>query len=96
MKHRLYTVRTGVSMPMSTVSIPFQDDFLFQIDQIANNESKTRSELIWNAVRLYIDQKKEFEELFKMGNQIGSTLDISEDDVMGEIKNYRKTKQQIT
>ena len=80
-------------MSISTVNIPFQDDFLIQVDQIANNESRTRSELILNAVRLYINQKKEFKEIFKMGQRIGSTLEISEDDVMGEIKQYRKEKQ---
>jgi len=82
-------------MSVSTVNIPFQDDFLVQIDQIANIESRTRSELITQAVKLYIDQKQEFEELFKIGKQIGSTLEISEDDVMGEIKQYRKTQQQV-
>ena len=82
-------------MSVSTINIPFQDDFLVQIDQIANIESRTRSELIMQAVRLYIDQKQEFEELFKIGKQIGSTLEISEDDVMGEIKQYRKTQQQV-
>jgi metal-responsive CopG/Arc/MetJ family transcriptional regulator len=82
-------------MSVSTVNIPFQDDFLVQIDQIANIESRTRAELIMQAVRLYIDQKQEFEDLFKIGKQIGSTLEISEDDVMGEIKKYRKTQQQV-
>jgi len=81
-------------MSVSTVNIPFQDDFLVQIDQIANIESRTRSEFIMNAVRLYIDQKREFEELFKIGKQIGSTLTVSENDVIGEIKNYRKAQQQ--
>jgi len=83
-------------MSVSTVNIPFQDDFLVQIDQVANIEARTRSELIMNAVKLYIDQKQEFEELFKVGNQIGSTLAISEDDVMGEIKEYRKAQQHVT
>jgi metal-responsive CopG/Arc/MetJ family transcriptional regulator len=82
-------------MSVSTVNIPFQDDFLVQVDQIANVESRTRSELIMQAVRLYIDQKQEFEALFKIGKQIGSTLEISEDDVMGEIKKYRKAQQQV-
>jgi metal-responsive CopG/Arc/MetJ family transcriptional regulator len=82
-------------MSVSTVNIPFQDDFLVQIDQIATIESRTRSELIMQAIRLYIDQKQEFEEIFKIGKQIGSTLEISEDDVMGEIKNHRKTQQQV-
>jgi metal-responsive CopG/Arc/MetJ family transcriptional regulator len=83
-------------MPVSTVNIPFQDDFLVQVDRIANNESRTRSDLILNAVRLYIDQKREFEEMFKIGQRIGSTLVISEDNVMSEIKNYRKEKQQTS
>ena len=82
-------------MSVSTINIPFQDDFLVQVDQTAINESRTRSELILNAVRLYIDQKKEFEDLFKIGKQIGSTLDISENDVMSEIQEYRTARQQV-
>ena len=80
-------------MPVSTVNISFQEDFLVQIDQVAYNESRTRSELIREAVRLYIDRKKEFEKIFQIGEQIGSTLKIPEEDVMKEIKEYRKTKQ---
>jgi metal-responsive CopG/Arc/MetJ family transcriptional regulator len=81
-------------MSVSMVNISFQDDFLVQVDQIATNESRTRSELILNAVRLYVDQRKEFKELFKIGQRIGSTLEIAETDIMDEIKQYRKEKQQ--
>jgi metal-responsive CopG/Arc/MetJ family transcriptional regulator len=87
-------VKKEVVMPVSTVNISFQDDFLVQIDQIASNESRSRSELIREAVRLYIERKREFEKIFDIGKQVGSTLDISEKDVMGEIKKHRKTKQQ--
>ena len=73
-------------MSVSTVNISFQEDFLLQIDKVANDESRTRSELIREAVRLYIDRKKEFEMIFKIGEQIGSTLEISEEDAMKEIK----------
>ena len=79
-------------MPISTVDISFQEDLLFQIDQIANSESRTRSELIREAVRLYIDRKEEFEGILKIGEQIGSTLEISEEDVMKEIKEQRRAK----
>jgi len=82
-------------MSVSTVNISFQDDFLVQIDQVANNESRSRSELVREAVRLYIDRKREFDNLFKLGKQIGATLDISEEDVMPEIKKYRKSKHKI-
>ena len=80
-------------MPVATVNISFREDFLVQIDQVANNESRTRSELIREAVRLYIDRKKEIEKIFQIGKKIGSSLEISENDVMSEIKAYRKTKQ---
>jgi len=79
-------------MSVSTVNISFQEDFLLQIDKVANDESRTRSELIREAVRLYIDRKKEFERIFKIGEQIGSTLEISEEDVMEEIKAHRRAK----
>jgi metal-responsive CopG/Arc/MetJ family transcriptional regulator len=79
-------------MSISTLSIPVQNEFLVQIDQIANNESRTRSELVLNAVKIYINQKREFEGLFKTGKEIGSTLEISEDNIMDEIKNYRNSK----
>jgi metal-responsive CopG/Arc/MetJ family transcriptional regulator len=82
-------------MSVSTVNISFQDDLLVQIDQVANNESRSRSELVREAVRLYIDRKREFDTLFNLGRQIGATLDISEEDVMPEIKKYRKTKHKI-
>ena len=79
-------------MAVSTVNISFQKKLLAQIDQIAEDESRTRSELIREAVRIYIDRKKEWKILFNTGAQIGSTLKISEKDVMGEIKRYRKQK----
>jgi metal-responsive CopG/Arc/MetJ family transcriptional regulator len=82
-------------MPIATVNISFQRDLLAQIDEIAGDEARTRSELIREAVRMYIERKKEWERLFKIGEAIGATLDISEEDVMGEIKAYRKTKHTI-
>ena len=79
-------------MAVATVNISFQEDFLIQIDQIANNESRTRSELIREAVRLYINRKEEFEKIFKIGKQTGLALKITEEDVMNEIKAHRKSK----
>ena len=80
-------------MPISTVNISFQKDFLYQIYQFARNESRTRSELIREAVRVYIGRRQEIEKVFKLGAKIGATLDISEADVMDEVKAYRKRKK---
>ena len=80
-------------MAISTVNISFQKNLLTQIDQIANSEARTRSELIREAVRIYIERKKEWKVIFQTGAKIGSTLEIQENDVMKEIKKYRKAKQ---
>ncbi|MCL1947788.1 MAG: ribbon-helix-helix domain-containing protein [Chitinivibrionia bacterium] len=79
-------------MPVSNVKVSFKKDFLDKIDQIAEYEARTRSELIREAVRLYVNRKNEFNGLFKIGKQIGSTLSISENDIMNEIKSMRKNR----
>jgi metal-responsive CopG/Arc/MetJ family transcriptional regulator len=79
-------------MDVSTINIPLQNDILVQIDQIANEEARTRVDLISEAVSIYIGRKKEWQEIFQTGKKIGSNLEISEDDVMKEIKAYRKEK----
>jgi len=82
-------------MPVSTVNISFNNDFLALLDKVANDEARTRSELIREAVRIYIDRKKEWQKIFETGKQIGDTLDISQEDVVNEIREYRKTRQKI-
>jgi metal-responsive CopG/Arc/MetJ family transcriptional regulator len=79
-------------MAVSTINIPLQNDILVQVDQIANDEARTRVELISDAVKIYIERKKEWQKMFVIGENIGSKLEISEDDVIKEIKAYRKEK----
>ena len=82
-------------MPVSTVNISFNTDFLAQLDQIANDEARSRSELIREATRMYIERKKEWQSIFETGNQIGKTLEISQDDIINETKLHRKAKNKI-
>ncbi|MGB5156448.1 MAG: ribbon-helix-helix domain-containing protein [Desulfobacterales bacterium] len=45
-------------MDASTVNISFKKDLLQMIDQIAKEEARSRSELIREAARMYIERKK--------------------------------------
>jgi Arc/MetJ-type ribon-helix-helix transcriptional regulator len=45
-------------MAISTVNISFQEELLEQIDKIVQDESRTRSELIREAARIYMEKKK--------------------------------------
>ena len=42
----------------STVNISFRRDLLKEIDEVARTESRTRSELVREAARMYIERKK--------------------------------------
>ena len=77
-------------MTFSTVDISFPADLLVQIDQIAGIESRTRDVLVSDAVKMYIERKDEWQKSFAIGQKIGPNLDISENDIMNEIKTYRK------
>ena len=77
-------------MTFSTVDISFPADLLVKIDQIAGIESRTRDVLVSDAVKMYIERKDEWQKSFSIGQQIGLNLDISENDIMSEIKAHRK------
>ncbi len=80
-------------MNTSTVNISFKNDLLEQIDQVALEESRTRSELIREAARLYIERKKRWESIFDFGNAQIARLGLTENDIADEIKNYRSHKR---
>ncbi|MDR1315439.1 MAG: ribbon-helix-helix domain-containing protein [Spirochaetales bacterium] len=79
-------------MAVSTVNISFQEELLEQIDRIAQKEARTRSELIREAARAYIERKKKWESIFSYGESLSSKYKFTEDDVIGEIKKYKEGK----
>ena len=81
-------------MTVTTVNISFKKDLLQQIDEIAKDEARTRSELIREAARLYIERKKKWESIFAYGESVSTKYKFSEEDVNEEIKKYRSEKHQ--
>ena len=76
-------------MALSTVNISFKSDLLQQIDEVARSEMRTRSELIREAARIYIERKKKWESIFAYGESISIKYNFSENDINDEIKKYR-------
>jgi len=79
-------------MALSTVNISFKKDLLQQIDEIAKNEARTRSELIREAARLYIERKKKWESIFAYGESLASKYKLKEEDI-NEDKNKKQNKK---
>lgn len=80
-------------MKASTVNISFNVDLLSEIDRVANQESRARSELIREAARMYIARKKQWEKIFSFGVRQSTALGLKESDVCSAIKKYRQTKE---
>ena len=77
-------------MRTGTVNISFQKDLLRQIDDVAKEEARSRSELVREAARMYIERKKRWKEVFAYGKMQVQRLGLQEKDVAGEIRAYRK------
>ena len=80
-------------MALSTVNISFRKDLLEQIDEVAKAEARTRSELIREAARLYIERKKKWESIFSYGESLSSRYKFTENDVAEEVVKYRNEKK---
>lgn len=79
-------------MKTARVNISFQKDLLAQIDETAKEDSKSRSELIRVAARLYIEQKKKWKDIFAWGQSQRIDRDLAIEDVEREISACRNKK----
>jgi len=80
-------------MAGSTVNISFNKELLAEIDKTANQESRTRSDLIREAARLYIGRKNRWERIFAFGSRQAKRLGLREEDIAREIQKYRAKKE---
>jgi len=80
-------------MATVTVNISFKDSLLAEIDQTANQESRSRSELLREAARIYIQRNNRWSQIFRLTETRGGDAPISEFDVLDEIQSYRREKK---
>ncbi|NTU44218.1 MAG: ribbon-helix-helix protein, CopG family [Chlorobiaceae bacterium] len=79
-------------MPTVTVNIAFQDSLLDEIDKTARKEFRSRSELIREAARLYIERRSQWSDLFALGDMVAQNNQLTQDDVSGEIASARASR----
>jgi predicted transcriptional regulator len=79
-------------MGTKTVNIAFHESLLREIDRVARMESRSRSEFLREAARVYIQRKKRWASVFAMGQEIAESRGLTPEDVTREIKAYRSAK----
>ena len=80
-------------MNEATINISFDNDFLNKIDTVAKAESLTRTELIYNSIKIYIDYKQRLKELYEYGKSMAKKNALTENDIFDEIKKYRNENE---
>ncbi len=80
-------------MKVSTVNISFNKDLLELIDQVAEAESRSRSELIREAARMYIERKNRWDKIFSYGEEKAAESKLTEEDILNEVKEVRLEKK---
>ncbi len=75
---------------MTTVNISFQDQLLTAIDEVARREHRSRSELLREAARSYIERQRRWDALFDIGQRAAGDQGLTEADVQREIEAVRQ------
>jgi metal-responsive CopG/Arc/MetJ family transcriptional regulator len=76
-----------------TVNISFEKGLLKEIDKIAKQEHRSRSELIREAARAYIEKRAKWNSIFEIGKSIANQSQLTEADIINEIKAIRKQRK---
>jgi predicted transcriptional regulator len=79
-----------------TFNLSFQGTLISEVDELAKRESRSRSELLREAARLYIQRQKRWECLFALGDSVVRESGLAPDDVEKEIRSFRKAKGKKT
>jgi predicted transcriptional regulator len=86
----IFQTNKTTSMSTVTVNISFQDSLLNEIDKTARKEHRSRSELLREAARLYIQRQQQWEELFRLGDQVTEQQQLTIRDVEEQIASVRQ------
>lgn len=73
-----------------TVNLSLQDSLLRELDELAQKESRSRSELMREAARVYIERKRQWMDIFALGDQIRRKRRITPRVIAREIAQHRE------
>ena len=80
-------------MQSQTLNIALPKELVKKVDEVAKREYRNRSELIREALRVYLKDLGEWEKIFEYGQKMGKKLGIkSEDSVDRIIHGFRHGK----
>lgn len=81
-------------MQTQTFNIALPKELVKKVDEVAKKEYRNRSELIREALRIYLKNMEEWEQIFEYGKKVGKKMGIkNEEDVNRIVYEYRHGKK---
>ena len=80
-------------MAARTVNISFQAELLADIDAEAKREARSRSELLREAARMYVERQRRWDSVFSLGDATARDAGLTEADVAAEIAGFRRDRR---
>jgi CopG family transcriptional regulator / antitoxin EndoAI len=80
-------------MSISTVNISFPTELLAKADRVAKREARSRSELVREALRIYVERQLRWEAIFGLGEEKQQAGGLTEADIAREIRAHRAAKR---
>ncbi|OGH05987.1 MAG: hypothetical protein A2W22_03625 [Candidatus Levybacteria bacterium RBG_16_35_11] len=82
-------------MQTQTLNIALPKDLVKKVDNVARKEYRNRSELIREALRIYLQDKEEWQQIFRAGEKAMKKMGIKSeeevDKIMYEYRHGRKS-----
>ncbi|MGH8908997.1 MAG: CopG family ribbon-helix-helix protein [Egibacteraceae bacterium] len=81
-----------ISISTATVTISLPPELARQVDDRAQAEGRTRSELFREAVRQYLERRDRWEEIFQYWEQASAQLGLEEADAVRIVREHRRER----
>jgi metal-responsive CopG/Arc/MetJ family transcriptional regulator len=78
-------------MKTSTINLSISKDLLAQADKLAKRESRSRSELMRAALRIYLERRSRWDKIFERTDAHVRRLGLKPEDVEEAIREARRT-----
>lgn len=75
-----------------TITISLPPDLAAEVDRLASAEHRTRSELLREAFRQYVERRRRWEEIFAYGEHKAAELGLTEEGIDAAVKARRRAR----
>ncbi len=72
-------------MQTQTLNIALPRDLVKKVDEVARSEYRNRSELIREALRIYLQDKEEWQQIFRAGEKAMKKMGIKNEEEVNKI-----------